>query len=158
MCNNLVCVHQAGSLICTKQSPRPAAKPSCPSSPLVQLAKIDAVTFSPMSNISPIKRQESHWSDQFGSKPGGVSAALVQLYSYICGGCFSYFPFFFLSFTRASLWHLDLNCALSLVKHKELKLSVCTSMGLLMINLSVVCAAVEALCSNSCVTAELLAG
>ncbi|XP_049891911.1 thymopoietin a isoform X3 [Epinephelus moara] len=68
----------AGSLICTKQSPRPAAKPSCPSSPLVQLAKIDAVTFSPMSNISPIKRQESHWSDQFGSKPGGVSAALEE--------------------------------------------------------------------------------
>nr|XP_033471269.1 thymopoietin a isoform X3 [Epinephelus lanceolatus] len=59
-------------------SPRPVAKPSCPSSPLVQLAKIDAVTFSPMSNISPIKRQESHWSDQFGSKPGGVSAALEE--------------------------------------------------------------------------------
>nr|XP_033471273.1 thymopoietin a isoform X6 [Epinephelus lanceolatus] len=68
----------AGSFICTKQSPRPVAKPSCPSSPLVQLAKIDAVTFSPMSNISPIKRQESHWSDQFGSKPGGVSAALEE--------------------------------------------------------------------------------
>ncbi|XP_042258771.1 thymopoietin a isoform X8 [Thunnus maccoyii] len=60
-----------------EHSPQLAAKPSRPSSPLVQLTKIDPVTFSPMCNISPIKNQESHWSvsEQFGCQAGGGSAA-----------------------------------------------------------------------------------
>ncbi|XP_067438544.1 thymopoietin a isoform X4 [Thunnus thynnus] len=60
-----------------EHSPQLAAKPSRPSSPLVQLTKIDPVTFSPMCNISPIKNQESHWSvsEQFGCQSGGGSAA-----------------------------------------------------------------------------------
>lgn len=60
----------------------------------------------------------------------------------------------FLSFTCASQWHVDLNGALSLVKLEELKLSqsIVYSMGLLMMNRSIVyvSAAVEGLCSDSC--------
>ncbi|XP_033987390.1 thymopoietin a isoform X2 [Trematomus bernacchii] len=59
------------------RSQRPTARPSRPSSPLVQLVKVDPVTFSPMCNISPIKRQEYHesLSDRSGSKPNWVSVA-----------------------------------------------------------------------------------
>ncbi|XP_071357742.1 thymopoietin a isoform X2 [Trachinotus anak] len=58
----------------TEPEPQSAARPS---SPLVRLTRVEPVTFSPMCNISPIKRQESQWtvSDQVGSKPSGVSAA-----------------------------------------------------------------------------------
>ncbi|KAK5895939.1 hypothetical protein CgunFtcFv8_009590 [Champsocephalus gunnari] len=56
------------------RSQRPTARPSRPSSPLVQLVKVDPVTFSPMCKMSPIKRQEC-LSDRSGSKPNGVSVA-----------------------------------------------------------------------------------
>ncbi|XP_071357743.1 thymopoietin a isoform X3 [Trachinotus anak] len=61
----------------TEPEPQSAARPS---SPLVRLTRVEPVTFSPMCNISPIKRQESQWtvSDQVGSKPSGVSAAGVE--------------------------------------------------------------------------------
>ncbi|XP_010773047.1 lamina-associated polypeptide 2, isoforms beta/gamma-like isoform X1 [Notothenia coriiceps] len=59
------------------RSQRPTARPSRPSSPLVQLVKVDPVTFSPMCKMSPIKRQEYRESpsDRSGSKPNGVSVA-----------------------------------------------------------------------------------
>ncbi|XP_054480420.1 thymopoietin a isoform X2 [Anoplopoma fimbria] len=71
---------EVGSLTCTKPSPRPAARPSRPSSPLAQITKVDPVTFSPLCNISPIKRREYHWplSDRSGSKAGSVSVARVE--------------------------------------------------------------------------------
>ncbi|XP_065807101.1 uncharacterized protein [Labrus bergylta] len=56
-----------------EQNPLAAAKPSRPSSPspLVHIPRMDPLTFSPMCNISPIKKRESYWSqsDQFGSRP-----------------------------------------------------------------------------------------
>ncbi|XP_075932378.1 thymopoietin a isoform X3 [Anarhichas minor] len=72
---------RVGSLTCTKPSPQPAVEPSRPSSPLAQIPKVGPVPFSPLCNISPIKRQEHYWSlsDQFGSKAAGVSVAWVQL-------------------------------------------------------------------------------
>ncbi len=99
-----------------EQSSRPATKPSRPSSPMVHLTTVDLVTFSPMCNISPIKRRESHWSlsDQFGSKPGGVSAAGVQLYSYLCGGCISFFSLCFypslMLLTDTCIWIVHCLC------------------------------------------------
>ncbi|XP_051248003.1 thymopoietin a isoform X2 [Dicentrarchus labrax] len=56
-----------------ERNPRPVARLSGPT-------RVNPLTFSPMCNISPIKRQECHWSlsDQFRSKPGGVSAAGEQ--------------------------------------------------------------------------------
>ncbi|XP_031725761.1 thymopoietin a isoform X3 [Anarrhichthys ocellatus] len=71
---------RAGSLTCTKPSPQPAVEPSRPSSPLAQIPKVGPVPFSPLCNISPIKRQEHYWSllDQFGSKAAGVSVAWVE--------------------------------------------------------------------------------
>ncbi|XP_034381710.1 thymopoietin a isoform X2 [Cyclopterus lumpus] len=71
---------RTGSLTCTKQSPQPSAKSSRPTSPLAQITKVGPVPFSPLCNISPIKRQGYHWSlsDQFGSQAGGVSVARVE--------------------------------------------------------------------------------
>ncbi|XP_061769160.1 thymopoietin a isoform X6 [Nerophis ophidion] len=62
-----------------EQSPQPAAKQSRASLPLICYTKIDPVTFSPMRNVSPIKKQESHWSvlEQFGSKPSSGKAVVA---------------------------------------------------------------------------------
>ncbi|XP_063762046.1 thymopoietin a isoform X1 [Eleginops maclovinus] len=53
------------------------AKPSRPSSPLVPLATVDPLTFSPMCEISPIRRPVYYesLSDRSGSNPNGVSVA-----------------------------------------------------------------------------------
>ncbi|XP_061816633.1 thymopoietin a isoform X3 [Nerophis lumbriciformis] len=62
-----------------EQIPQPAAKQSRASPPWICYTKIDPVTFSPMRNVSPIKKQESHWSvlEQFGSKPSSGKAAVA---------------------------------------------------------------------------------
>ncbi|XP_061769155.1 thymopoietin a isoform X1 [Nerophis ophidion] len=64
-----------------EQSPQPAAKQSRASLPLICYTKIDPVTFSPMRNVSPIKKQESHWSvlEQFGSKPSSGKAVVEKI-------------------------------------------------------------------------------
>ncbi|XP_061921614.1 thymopoietin a isoform X2 [Entelurus aequoreus] len=64
-----------------EQSPQPAAKQSSASPPWICYTKIDPVTFSPMRNVSPIKKQESHWSvlEQFGSKPSSGKAAVEKI-------------------------------------------------------------------------------
>ncbi|AWO97855.1 putative thymopoietin [Scophthalmus maximus] len=78
--------HQTSKSQSEEHSRHPAANPS---SPLVQL------TLSPISKISTIQSQGSPWtvSHQIGCKAGGVSAAGVQLYSFIC----SCIPFFSLT-------------------------------------------------------------